>query len=68
MHQLQRLYLRIADDKYHILKNILEGYDNISILSNQADKLGIVILKYHCGCEKVLFELLADLAGSLKKD
>lgn len=68
MHQLQRLYLRIADDKYHILKNILEGYDNIGILSNQTDKFGVVILKYPCGYEKELFELLSDLATCLKKD
>lgn len=67
MHQLQCLYLRIAEDKYHILKNILEGYDNIGIISNLADKFEVVVLKYHRGCQKELFELLAELAENLKK-
>ena len=67
-HSLQQLCLRIADDKYHVLKNILEGYDNMGLISSQTEKSGVVLLRYPCGFEREIFELLTDLADILKQD
>lgn len=64
---LQQLYLRIADDKYHVLKNILEGYDNMGLVSSQTEKSGIVLLRYPCGFEREIFGLLTDLSSILKQ-
>lgn len=66
-HHIRQLYLRIADDKFHILKNILEGYDNMGLVSSQTEKSGAVLLRYPCGFEREIFELLADLARILKQ-
>ncbi len=58
--------MRINDKKYHILKNTLEGYDNIGIISKLKEHDQIVLLRYPTGCEAELFGLLASLSKVLK--
>ncbi|MGL1932927.1 MAG: DUF4911 domain-containing protein [Desulfotalea sp.] len=62
---LEQVYLRIAPSKFHILKFILEGYDNLAILSSEDGKAGIVRLKYPEESRKDVFALLADVAPQI---
>ncbi len=59
------LYLRIGPEKYHFLKFILEGYDNLAVLSSIESKKGLVVLRYAGESEKDIFSLLSSIAGSL---
>jgi hypothetical protein len=62
---MKNIYLRIAPDSFHYLKFILEGYDNLAVLSSVEMKQGIVKLRYTEGLERDLFELLSKIAGRL---
>lgn len=62
---LESLYLRIAPDRFHYLKFIVEGYDNLAILSSFDSKEGLVILRYSDGHRRELFELLGSIAHQL---
>ena len=64
---LQKLYLRINDKKYHTLKNLLEGYDNLGIISKLQGQQPVVLLRYPAGCEAEIFALLASLSKTLRK-
>ncbi len=64
MHS-QELYLRISPDKYHYLKFILEGYDNLAVLSSHDGKNGVVRLLFAEECRSELMELLRALAPKL---
>ncbi len=55
---LSEVYLRISPGKFHYLKFILEGYDNLAILSSYHASEGIVVIRYP-------FEMAADLFGLL---
>ena len=61
MQNLEVLTLRIAPDKFHYLKFILEGYDNMAILSSLDSKEGLVIIRYPANLAKDLFALLASI-------
>lgn len=65
-HNLEHLYLLISPDKFHILKFIVEAYDNLGIISSHQNGKGIVLLRYSKGCEYEIMELLASLAPELK--
>jgi hypothetical protein len=65
MHRLAEVYLRILPDKFHFLKFILEGYDNLAILSAYDCHAGIVVIRYPIDMAVDLFELLAAIAASL---
>jgi len=65
MSPSQEIYLRISPDKFHILKFILEGYDNLAILSSHDMKKGVVRIRYIADSSSELFELLASLAPKL---
>ena len=67
MKALQLVYLRIVPDKFHFLKFILEGYDNLGILSSYSHSQGIVLIRYPEEMAEDLFNLLADLAAYLSK-
>ena len=67
MPSLQKLYLRINDKKYHTLKNLLEGYDNLGIISKLQGQQPVVLLRYPAGCEAEIFALLASLSKTLRK-
>ncbi len=65
MENLEKLILRIAPDKFHYLKFILEGYDNMAILSSLSPKEGLVIVRYPENLSKDLFNLLSCLGTKL---
>jgi len=64
---LSEIYLRICPGKFHFLKFILEGYDNLAILSSYERSAGIVVLRYPYEMAGDLFDLLASLAEYLAK-
>lgn len=61
----EQLYLRISPDKFHYLKFILEGYDNLAILSGHDMKQGVVRLLFISELRPDLFALLSSLARKL---
>ncbi len=65
MKNLNELVLRIALDKFHFLKFILEGYDNMAILSSLNSREGLVVVKYPKNLAKDLFTLLANIGSKL---
>lgn len=60
------LYLLIDPAKFHILKFILEGYDNLAIISSVDARQGVVKLRYTEDMADELFALLAAIAPSVK--
>lgn len=62
---MKHLYLRITPDSFHYLKFILEGYDNLAVLSSVDMKKGVVRLRYTSGLEGEVFKLLTSIAGRL---
>lgn len=60
------LYLLIDPAKFHILKFILEGYDNLAIISSVDARQGVVKLRYPESMANELFALLAAIAPSIK--
>jgi hypothetical protein len=67
MKKLNEIYLRISPGKFHYLKFILEGYDNLAILSSFQGSVGIVVIRYPREMARDLFSLLGDLADYLSK-
>lgn len=65
MQTLESLYLRISPGTFHYLKFIIEGYDNVALLSSVDSREGIVVLKYSAGHREELFSLLLQIAGKL---
>jgi len=65
MKNLDELMLRIAPDKFHFLKFILEGYDNMAILSSLNSREGLVVVRYPAALTDELFGLLANIGGRL---
>lgn len=65
--RLSELYLRIVPGKFHYLKFLLEGYDNLAILSAHDKSAGIVVIRYPQIMARELFELLSEIAGILSK-
>lgn len=60
------LYVRIAGEKFHYLKFILEGYDNMALLSSCNQDPTIAMVRYAVGMEKDLIALLESVAIDLK--
>ena len=65
MVQDEELYLRISPDRFHYLKFILEGYDNLAVLSSHGSGDGLVRLRYLSISRKELIELLSAIAREL---
>lgn len=65
MIESKELFLRISPDCFHYLKFILEGYDNLAILSSHDMKKGIVRIRYISSSEADLIHLLASIAPRL---
>lgn len=59
------LYLRIADSRFFWLKNILEGYDNLAVLSRDTDTAHGSLLRYPSEREREVFALLTSIAATL---
>lgn len=62
---MNELYLRIAFSRFHFLKFILEGYDNLAILSSVDCSAGLVVLRYPEAMAGEVMQLLAQIAGEL---
>ena len=62
---LEPLFLRISPDRFHFLKFVIEGYDNLAILSSVDSREGIVVLRYSRGHRAELFALIARIACQL---
>jgi len=62
---LEPLFLRISPDRFHFLKFIIEGYDNLAILSSVDSREGIVVLRYSSGHRAEFFALISRIAGQL---
>lgn len=60
-------YYRIAPDRFHYLKFILEGYDNLAVLSSISNQGGIIRLKCAPDSLTELLLLLADIAPEIKR-
>jgi hypothetical protein len=67
MKNLDTIYLRISPGKFHFLKFILEGYDNLGILSSYESAKGIVIIRYPAEMTQDLFGLLGSLSRTLSE-
>jgi hypothetical protein len=67
MKKLSEVYLRISPNKFHFLKFILEGYDNLAILSSFQGSDGIVVIRFPKEMTEDLFNLLGCLADHLSK-
>lgn len=65
MSNVRSLYLRIAPDRFHYLKFILEGYDNLAVLSSHDMSRGVVKLRYIDDSEQEVFSLLSCLAKKI---
>ena len=59
--ECSQLILRIAPNRIHFLKFILEGYDGLAVLSTVDSAKGIVLLRYPPEMEHDLVCLLEDL-------
>ena len=59
--QCSQLILRIAPNRIHFLKFILEGYDGLAVLSTVDSAKGIVLLRYPQEMELDVVCLLEDL-------
>lgn len=66
-HSLVDTYYRIAPERFHYLKFIIEGYDNLAVVSSVSSRRGIVRLK--CSLETLpeLLELMAKIAVSIRR-
>ncbi len=63
--ELCTIYLRIAPKKFHTLKFLLEGYDNLAILSSVDNKKGLVRLRFARESMEELFALLSSIAHKI---
>ena len=64
---LKELYLGIAPSRFHFLKFILEGYDGLTMLSSVNGKSGVVCLRYPVESERILFDLISNLAVKISR-
>ena len=67
MRKLNEVYLRISPSKFHFLKFILEGYDNLAILSSYKSSEGIVVIRYPQEMAQDIFQLLGSIGNYLSK-
>jgi Domain of unknown function (DUF4911) len=67
MERLDEVFLRIRPDKFHLLKFILEGYDNLAILSAHDCREGVVVVRFPPAMVGDFYALLDAIAGSLSE-
>ena len=66
MESLEQLFLIISPKKFHILKFLLEAYDNLGIISSYQNMRGVVLVRYNRADAPDLMEFLSSLASELK--
>ncbi len=64
---LEQLFLRVSLGKFHILKFILEGYDNMGLISSYQNDKGIILLRYSKDFAREVMDLLASLSPLLRR-
>ena len=67
MPSCSTLQLKISPDRIHYLKFILEGYDNLAVLSTVNARQGLVEIRYSPETEKDLRSLLTEIAPEIVK-
>jgi hypothetical protein len=67
MPSCSSLQLKISPDRIHYLKFILEGYDNLAILSTVNARQGLVEIRYSPETENDLKYLLAEITSDIVK-
>jgi hypothetical protein len=67
MPRCSSLHLKISPDRIHYLKFILEGYDNLAILSTVNARQGLVEIRYPPDNEKDLRYLLTEITSDIVK-
>ena len=67
-NNLETIFIRIAPDRFHFLKFIIEGYDNLAIISSENNKTGIVKLRYSTEVRVELFDLLTALSPQISQN
>jgi hypothetical protein len=65
MPRCATLQLKIAPDRIHYLKFILEGYDGLAILSTTDARHGLVEIHYPPETKRDLLELLAEVSSEI---
>ena len=65
--RLAEVYLRIASERFHFLKFILEGYDNLAVLSSVSSRRGVVRLRFSSQSAKDVYQLLAEISNKIRK-
>lgn len=63
-----QMKLRVAPDRIHLLKFILEGYDGLAILSTVDPLHGVVSLRFSRENETELRQLLDSITSEVKID
>ena len=61
------LKIKISPDRIHYLKFILEGYDNLAVLSTVNARQGLVAIRYLPENEEDLRYLLSEIASDIVK-
>ncbi len=64
---LCEIFLRISPERFHTIKFILEGYDNLALLSSFDHKKGVVRLRFPYELMPDLFSLLTAIAKDLRR-
>ena len=65
--QLVEIYFIIDPQKFHFLKFILEGYDNLALLSSFDRRNGVVRVKTSREQYPEMIRVLAEIAEQIKK-
>ena len=67
MPRCSSLQLRISPDRIHFLKFILEGYDNLAILSTVDARQGLIEIRYPPESKEDLTDLLTEITSAIVK-
>ncbi len=65
MYKSKEIFLRINQRKFYYIKNLLEGYDGLGLISSINNKQGVVRIKYTESQEALLFEFLDSIASDI---
>lgn len=64
----EELYLKISPGRFHYLKNLLEGYDGLAILSSVDMSSGLVRLKFGAENRRIVIDFLQAEAKNIKSE
>lgn len=61
----EQLYAKIAPQRIHFLRFILEGYDGLAVLSTINAETGVVLIRFPHEARRDIISLLEDMTESL---